>query len=98
MNLDVLLPAALCLIVLTIVFVNSRAKKKVTSLFGELKLSFTHVALLIAAMSVTVTVFVIIPEIAMQFFFLFAYSTILLLFTYLLTGKWLPNRLIIRKI
>ena len=88
MNIDVLLPAALCLIVLAIVFVNSSVKKKITSLFGELKLSLTHVALLIVAMSVTVTVFVFIPEVAMQFFFLFAYAAILLLFTYLLTGKW----------
>ena len=88
MNLDVLLPAALCLIVLTIDFVNSRVKKTADSLFGGLKLGLTHVVLMIIAMSATVTVFVFIPEVAMQLFFLFAYSVILLLFTYLLTAKW----------
>jgi len=88
MILDVLLPSVLFLIAVAVVFLYARFEKKVDSLFGGKELGIGHIVLLVAAMGIMVTVLVFIPETAMIVLFLFAYSTILFLFTYLLAPKW----------
>jgi presenilin-like A22 family membrane protease len=88
MILDVLLPSVLFLVALAVVFLHSRFEKKVDSVFGGTELNTWHVVLLVAAIGSVVTFLVIVPEIAMTVFFLFAYSTILFLFMYLFAPKW----------
>ncbi|MFQ5837101.1 MAG: hypothetical protein ACE5HG_04520, partial [Candidatus Bathyarchaeia archaeon] len=88
MILDVLLPSVLFLIAVAVVFLYARFEKKVDSLFGGKELRIGHAVLLVAAIGIMVTILVFVPEIAMMVFFLFAYSTILFLFTYLLAPKW----------
>jgi len=88
MILDILLPSVLFLIAVAIIFLDAKFEKKVDSLLGGQELRIGHVVLLVAAIGVMVTILVFVPEIAMMVFFLFAYSTILFLFTYLLAPKW----------
>jgi len=88
MILDVLLPSVLFLIAVAVVFLYARFENRVSSLFGGKELRIGHVVLLVAAMGIMVTVLVFIPEVAMMVLFLFAYSTILFLFTVLLVPKW----------
>lgn len=88
MILDILLPSVLFLIALVIIFLHTRLEKKVDSLFGGTELRIRHVILLVAAIGIMVTILVFVPERAMMIFFLFAYSTIMFLFTYLFAPKW----------
>jgi hypothetical protein len=88
MILDVLLPSFLFLIAVAVVFLYARFEKKVDSLFEGRKLRIEHAVLLVAAIGIMVTVLIFVPERAMMFFFLFVYSVILFLFTYLLVPKW----------
>jgi len=88
MILDILLPSVLFLIAVAILFLYARFEKKVSSLFGGTELRIGHIVLLVATMGILVTILVFVPERAMMVFFLFAYSTILFLFTYLLAPKW----------
>jgi len=88
MILDVLLPSVLFLVAGAILFLDAKFGKKVSSLFGGQELRFSHVVLLVAAIGIIVSVLVFIPEVTMMVFFLFAHSTILFLFTYLIVPKW----------
>jgi hypothetical protein len=88
MILDILLPSVLFLIAVAIFFFYAKLEKKVDSLLGGHEFRIGHVVLLVAAIGVMVTILVFVPEKAMMVFFLFAYSTILFLFTYLLAPKW----------
>ena len=88
MILDILLPSILFLIAVAIIFLYAKLEKKVDSLLGGHKFRIGHIVLLVAAIGVVVTILVFVPEKAIMVFFLFAYSTILFLFTYLLAPKW----------
>jgi len=88
MILDVLLPLVLFLIAIAIIFLYAKFERKVDSLLGGKELRIEHVVLLVATIGIMVTVLVFLPERAMMIFFLFAYSTIVFLFTYLLVPKW----------
>ena len=88
MMLDVLLPSALFLIAVAIVFLYALYEKKVSSLFGEKEFRVWHVVLLVIAIGAMVTVIVLIPTEAIRILFLLSYSAILFLFTYLIVPKW----------
>jgi len=88
MILDVLLPSALFLIAIAIVFLYTLYEKKVGSLFGEREFRVGHVVLLVMAIGVVVTVLVFVPEEAIKILFLLSYSAIFFLFTYLIVPKW----------
>jgi len=88
MILDVLLPSVLFLIAVAIIFLYAKFERKVDSLLGGTELRIRHVVLLVAAIGIMVTILVFIPKMAMMVFFLFAYSTIMFLFMYLLVPKW----------
>ena len=88
MILDVLLPSTLFLIAVAIVFLYALYEKKVSSLFGGREFRVGHVVLLVIAMGTLVTVLVFVPEEAIRILFLFSYSAIFFLFTYLIVPKW----------
>ena len=92
MIVDISLPVALSLITLAVLFVHTKLSGKVTSLLGGREFKTRDVVLLVVMMGVMVTVLgwtvITIPERAIMVFFLFAYSTTLFLFTYLLVPRW----------
>ena len=92
MIVDISLPLALSFITLAVLFVHTKLSGKVTSLLGGREFKTRDVILLVVMMGVMVTVLgwtvITIPERAIMVFFLFAYSTTLFLFTYLIVPKW----------
>lgn len=88
MILDFLLPSTLFLIAVAIVFLYTLYEKKVSPLFGGREFRVEHVVLLVIAMGALVTVIVFVPNEAIRILFLFSYSAIFFLFTYLIVPKW----------
>jgi hypothetical protein len=88
MIVDVFLPSVLFLVGVTVVFLYSRLDQKVSQLFGGQELRLEHIILLVVAIGAMVTVILVIPEHALLGLFLFAYTAILLLFTFLFVPKW----------
>lgn len=88
MIVDVLLSFTLFLITVTVVFLYTKYEQKFRSFFGEKELRLRDVILLVAAMSLMVTVLVFIPSIAIMVGFLYVYSMVLFLFTYMIIPKY----------
>jgi hypothetical protein len=88
MIVDVLLPSVLFLVGVTAVFLYSRLDKKVDRVFGGQELQPKHVVVLVAAIGAMVSVIMVIPDHALLGLFLFAYTAVLLLFTFLFVPKW----------
>ena len=92
MIFDISLPVALSLITLAVLFVHTKLSGKVKTLLGGREFKTRDVVLLVVMMGVMVTVLgwtvTTIPEMAIMVFFLFAYSTALFLFTYLIVPRW----------
>ena len=88
MIVDVLLPSALFLVGVIVVFLYSRIDKKVDQLVGGQELHLKHAIPLVLAIGVMVTVIMFIPEHALLGLFLFAYVAILFLFSFLFVPKW----------
>ncbi|UCC58478.1 MAG: hypothetical protein JSW14_00695 [Candidatus Bathyarchaeum sp.] len=88
MIVDVFLPSVLFLIAMIAIFLYSRLDKKVNYLVGGKELRPKHAILLVAAIGTMVTVIIAIPQHALLGLFLFAYTAILFLFTYLIVSKW----------
>jgi hypothetical protein len=88
MIVDVFLPSVLFLVGVTVVFLYARLEKKVDSLLGGQELHLKHAIVLVLAIGAMVTVILFIPEHALLGLFLFAYTAILLLFTFLFVPKW----------
>ncbi|MGD2066632.1 MAG: hypothetical protein PVI43_05630 [Candidatus Bathyarchaeota archaeon] len=88
MIVDVLLPSALFLVGVIVVFLYSRVDKKVDTLVGGQELHLKHVIPLVLGIGVMVTVVLFIPEHALLGLFMFAYVAILFLFSFLLAPKW----------
>ena len=88
MIIDVLLPSALFLVGVIVVFLYSIINKKVDRLVGGQELHLKHVIPLVLGIGVMVTITLFIPEHALLGLFLFAYSSILFLLSFLLAPKW----------
>ena len=79
MIVDVLLPSALFLVGVIVVFLYSRIDKKVDRLVGGQELHLKHVIPLVLGIGIMVTITLFIPEYALLGLFLFAYIAILFL-------------------
>ncbi len=88
MIIDVLLSFTLFLITVTVVFLYTKYEQKFRSFFGEKELRLRDVILLVATMSLVVTVLVFVPSIAIMVGFLYVYSMVLFLFTYMTIPKY----------
>ena len=71
-----------------VVFLYSRLDTKVDRLVGGQELHLKHVIPLVLAIGVMVTVILFIPKHALLGLFLFAYTAILFLFSFLFAPKW----------
>ncbi|UCE29394.1 MAG: hypothetical protein JSV85_01280 [Candidatus Bathyarchaeota archaeon] len=91
MFLDVSLPLALFLITASTLFFYTRIGKKLKSLLGGKELTTGHTVLLVVAMGAMVTILgwtiIQIPDMAIMVLFLYAYSMVLFLFTFLVVPE-----------
>jgi hypothetical protein len=83
MYFDVAMPLTLFVVVVVAMLLESKAEKKLKSTFEEREFRVRDAVLLVAAISVTVSLMVFIPQMAIMLMFLFAYSMLLFIFTYL---------------
>ncbi len=92
MMFDISLPLALSLITAAVLFVHTKFGGKIESLLGGKEFTTRDVVLLVVMMGVAVTVLgwtvIKIPEMAIVVFFLYAYSSVLFMFTYLIVPRW----------
>lgn len=82
MYFDITMPATLFAVTLLAVFLNGKIEGKLKATFEEREFGVRDVIMLVAAISVTVSVVVLVPQMAVLAIFLFAYSMLLFVFTY----------------
>lgn len=83
MYFDVAMPLTLFTVVIVAMFLERKVEKKLKVTFEEREFGVRDAVLLVAAISVTVSLMVFIPQMAIMVMFLFAYSMLLFIFTYL---------------
>jgi hypothetical protein len=83
MNFDIAMPLTLFTVVLAAMFLNEKAEKKLKKAVEEREFTARDSILLVAAMSITISLIVFIPQLAIMFLFLFAYSMLLFVFTFI---------------
>jgi len=86
MYFDVAMPLTLFTVTMVAMFLDKKVEEKLKGVFIERKVGVRDALLLVAAMSVTVSLVVFIPQMAVMIMFLFAYSMLLLIFTYLFSN------------
>jgi len=83
MYFDIAMPLTLSMVTIVAVFLNGKVEKKLKGAFEEREFRVRDAVLLVATISVTVSLIVFMPQIAVMTFYLFAYSMLLFIFTYL---------------
>ena len=83
MEFDVAMPTVLFLITLAATFLSRKVEGKLKDTFEEREFRIRDAVLLIASIGVMVTVIVFIPQMALMALFLFSYSMLLFMFTYI---------------
>jgi len=83
MNFDIAMPLTLFAVTMIAMFLNKKVERKLKSTLEEREFHVQDAILLVAAMAVMVSVIVFIPQMAVMMMFLFAYSMLLFIFTYL---------------
>ncbi|MDH5481888.1 MAG: hypothetical protein OEY22_03270 [Candidatus Bathyarchaeota archaeon] len=83
MNFDIAMPLALFAVTAVAVFLEKKIEGKLKGVLEEKEFRVRDVVVLVAAMSVTVSLIVFVPQMAVMILFLFSYSMLLFIFTYL---------------
>ena len=83
MYFDVVMPVALFFVTLVGVFLNDKVETKLKGVFEEKEMSGWNAVVLVAAISITVSLVVFVPQVAIMAIFLLAYSMVLFIFGYL---------------
>jgi len=83
MNFDIAMPLTLFAVTMVAMFLNKKVERKLKSTLEEKEFHVRDAVLLVAAMSVMVSLIVFIPQTAVMIMFLFSYSMLLFIFTYL---------------
>lgn len=83
MNFDIAMPLTLFAVTMIAMFLNKRVERKLKSTLEEKEFHVRDAVLLVAAMSVMISLMVFIPQTAVMIMFLFSYSMLLFIFTYL---------------
>ncbi len=86
MYFDITMPVALFAVVTVAMLLNGRIEKKLKSTIEEREFRARDAILLVAMISVTVSVIVFVPKLAIMAVFLFAYSTLLFTFSYVFSN------------
>jgi hypothetical protein len=86
MYFDITMPVALFAVVIVAMFLNGRIEKKLKGTIEARELRARDAIFLVAGISVTVSVIVFVPRLAIMAFFLFAYSTLLFTFSYVFSN------------
>lgn len=88
MKVDFLLPLILLLTTITSLMLYGRVERRVKIIIGERRVKPREVFLIIASMGALVTLVILLPGFMLQIIFLFAYSYMLLIFSYIILNRW----------
>lgn len=83
MYFDVAMPLTLFAVTLAVTFLNDKVEKKLKATFEEREFGVKDAIMLVVAISVAVSLMVFVPQMAVMTIFLFAYSALLFIFTYI---------------
>ncbi len=83
MYFDIAMPLTLFAVTIVATFLNDRVEGKLKMTFEEREFGVKDAVILVAAISVAVSLMVFVPQMAVMTIFLFAYSALLFIFTYL---------------
>ena len=83
MYFDIAMPLTFFAVTIMAMFLNGKVEKKLKTTFEEKEFRVRDAILLVAAISVTVSLIVFIPQMAIMTLFLFSYSMLLFIFTYI---------------
>jgi hypothetical protein len=83
MYFDIAMPLTLFAVTIVATFLNARVEGKLKSTFEEKEFGVKDAVMLVGAISVAVSLMVFVPQMAVMVIFLFAYSALLFIFTYI---------------
>ena len=83
MTFDIVMPLTLFLVTVVAMLLEKKVEGKLKGAVEEREFRVRDVVLLVAVMSVTVSLIVFVPQMAVMILFLFSYSMLLFIFTYL---------------
>jgi hypothetical protein len=83
MQFDIAMPLVLFAVTLVAVMLSEKCEGKLKKSLEERKFGVKDTVLLVAAISITVSLIVFVPQMAVMTLFLFSYSMLLFLFTYI---------------
>jgi hypothetical protein len=86
MYFDITMPAALFAVVIVAMFLDNKIEHKLKNTIEKREFRSRDIFLLVAMITVTVSVIVFIPQLAIMAVFLFAYSTLLFTFSYVFSN------------
>jgi presenilin-like A22 family membrane protease len=86
MYFDIVMPAALFAVVIVATLLNGKVEGKLKSTVEEREFQTRDAVLLVAMISVAVSIIVFIPQLAIMAIFLFSYSTLLFMFSYVFSN------------
>lgn len=86
MYFDVAMPLTFFTITMIAMFLSKKVERKFKSTFEEREFRIRDAVFLVIAMGVTVSLIVFIPQMAVMMIFLFSYSMLLFIFTYLFSN------------
>jgi len=88
MIIDIVLPSVLCLITVATILLYFRLQSRLKTFFHESQLRPHDAAFMVVGMGTMVTIIAFVPQKAILVLYLAAYSFILSMFTYVVSGKW----------
>jgi hypothetical protein len=83
MEFDVAMPIVLFLVTVAATFLSRKVEGKLKTSLEEKEFRTRDTALLVISMGIVVSIIVFVPELALMALFLFSYSTLLFMFTYI---------------
>jgi hypothetical protein len=86
LSFDAAMPAALFVVTLVAMLLNRRIEGKLKTTFEEREFRMRDAILFVVMISVAVSVIVFVPQMAITVVFLFSYSTLLFVFSYIFSG------------
>lgn len=83
MYFDIAMPLTLFAVTVAALFLNEKVERKVKAAFEEREFKIKDAFMLVAAISVAVSIMALVPQVAIMIVFLFAYSLLLFIFAYI---------------
>ncbi|MGC8998817.1 MAG: hypothetical protein ACP5JW_05425 [Candidatus Bathyarchaeia archaeon] len=83
MYFDIAMPLTLFAVTIAATFLNDKVEGKLKMTFEEREFEVKDAVMLVASISIVVSLMVFVPQMAVMIIFLFAYSALLFMFTYI---------------